>query len=189
MKHYILSAIFFIAVFTNAQVAIGKNNVTNSSVSLEFGNYTAPYGKGIVIPWINSASSMTSSEKGTIVFDTNDKIVKYKRADGTWYNLTRNETLTVEGTPNFNTTGAVNTTLQNSLSDIASAKTSIGVPPTGTNTPGILVLEETTKAMILPKVASPHLNIINPEPGTLVYDTVSKQLAVFNGTVWSFWKP
>ncbi|WP_279195775.1 hypothetical protein [Chryseobacterium indoltheticum] len=62
----------------------------------------------------------------------------------------------------------------------------IGTP---TATPGILVLEDTNKAMILPRVASPHLNIINPAPGMMVYDTTAKQLAVFNGTVWSFWKP
>ena len=31
--------------------------------------------------------------------------------------------------------------------------------------------------------------IIKPEPGTMVYDTNAKQLAVFNGTVWTFWKP
>ena len=56
-------------------------------------------------------------------------------------------------------------------------------------TPGILVLADTDKAMVLPKVASPHLNIVNPAAGMMVYDTTSKQLAVFNGTVWSFWKP
>ena len=27
--------------------------------------------------------------------------------------------------------------------------------------------------------------IIKPEPGTMVYDTNAKQLAVFNGTVWT----
>jgi len=189
MKNFIIFASFLMMTFANAQVAIGKNNVTNSSVSLEFGNYAAPHGKGIIVPWVNSSGSTSSSEKGTIVFDTNDKIVKYKKADGTWFNLTRNEILTVEGTPNFDTTGVVDTTLQNSLNDAASAKTSIGIPPSGTDTPGILVLEDTNKSMILPKVASPHLNIINPEPGTLVYDTDSKQLAVFNGKVWTFWKP
>jgi hypothetical protein len=43
--------------------------------------------------------------------------------------------------------------------------------------------------MVLPKVASPHLNIISPSAGMIVYDTIKKQLAVYNGTVWSFWKP
>ena len=39
------------------------------------------------------------------------------------------------------------------------------------------------------QVPSPHQNIINPEPGVMVYDATTKQLAVFNGKVWSFWKP
>ena len=46
-----------------------------------------------------------------------------------------------------------------------------------------------TNSMILPKVASPHLNIIKPAAGMIVYDSVSRQLAVYNGKVWSFWKP
>ena len=54
---------------------------------------------------------------------------------------------------------------------------------------GILVLENTNQAMVLPKVASPHLNILNPTPGLMVFDTASGQLAVFNGSVWTFWKP
>ena len=65
----------------------------------------------------------------------------------------------------------------------------IGANPTLDSAPGILVLTDTNKAMILPKVASPHLNIINPSAGMMAYDTVKRQLAVFNGTVWSFYKP
>ncbi|MCS4304071.1 hypothetical protein M2372_003537 [Chryseobacterium sp. BIGb0232] len=37
--------------------------------------------------------------------------------------------------------------------------------------------------MILPKMKSPHLNIINPAAGILAYDILNHQLAVFNGTV------
>ncbi|WP_426480116.1 hypothetical protein [Chryseobacterium sp. R2ACT005] len=48
---------------------------------------------------------------------------------------------------------------------------------------------DVNKAMILPKIASPHLNIVNPAAGMMVYDTTKKQLAIYNGTVWSFWKP
>ncbi|MFN8364299.1 MAG: hypothetical protein U0T78_03115 [Cloacibacterium normanense] len=64
----------------------------------------------------------------------------------------------------------------------------IGGDPSTDTTLGILVLADTNKAMVLPKAASPHLNIVNPS-GMIVYDTTKKQLAVFNGTVWSFWKP
>ncbi|WP_262707286.1 hypothetical protein [Chryseobacterium balustinum] len=41
-------------------------------------------------------------------------------------------------------------------------------------------METNNQAMVLPKVESTHLNIINPEPGTMAYDTVTKQLAVYN---------
>ena len=186
MKNIIALLTLTVSTCAFAQVAIGKSAVTNTSVSLEFGDYVAGQGKGIIVPWVTSAGSVTGAQQGTIVFDTADKIMKYRKADGSWFNLTKNETTTVEGQANYDTTGVVNTTLQASLTDKPDAKAAIGTP---TATPGILVLEDANKAMILPKVPSPHLNIINPEPGMMVYDTTSKQLAVFNGQTWAFWKP
>ena len=183
MKNIIALLTLTVSTCAFAQVAIGKSSVTNTSVSLEFGDYVAGQGRGIIVPW---ATPQTNMQQGTILFDTSDKIMKYRKADGSWFNLTKNETTTVEGQANYDTTGVVNTTLQASLTDKPDAKAAIGTP---TATPGILVLEDANKAMILPKVPSPHLNIINPEPGMMVYDTTSKQLAVFNGKVWSFWKP
>ncbi|MGX9985025.1 hypothetical protein [Soonwooa purpurea] len=32
-------------------------------------------------------------------------------------------------------------------------------------------------------------NITNPVEAMMAYDIVKKQLAVYNGSVWSFWKP
>ncbi|WP_148043492.1 hypothetical protein [Chryseobacterium sp. G0240] len=54
--------------------------------------------------------------------------------------------------------------------------------------PGVLVLESANKALILPKVAAPHLNVKNPYPGMICYDTASKSMAVFDGLKWSYWK-
>jgi len=177
-----------------AQVAIGKATISvipstttpNPSISLEFGDYVAGQGKGIVLPWVNSAAATSGSVAGTVIYDSTDKIVKYKNSATTWFNLSKNETTLVDGTANYDTTGVVNMSLQTGLTDAPTAKVSIG---TLSSTPGVLVLEDATKAMVLPKVASPHLNIVNPEPGTMAYDTVTKQLAVYNGKVWSFWKP
>ena len=183
MKNIIALLTLTVSTCAFAQVAIGKSSVTNTSVSLEFGDYVAGQARGIIVPW---ATPQTNMQQGTILFDTSDKIMKYRKADGSWFNLTKNETTTVDGQVNYDTAGVVNTTLQASLTDKPDAKAAIGTP---TATPGILVLEDDNKAMILPKVPSPHLNIINPEPGMMVYDTTSKQLAVFNGKVWSFWKP
>lgn len=53
---------------------------------------------------------------------------------------------------------------------------------------GVLVLESADKAMVLPRVASPHLNVKSPYPGMMCYDTDSKTLAVFDGTVWNYWR-
>jgi len=161
-----------ISACASAQVAIGKASVSSTAVSLEFGNEN----RGIVLPWVTNTSDVTGVVDGTIVYNTADKKVYVKYASG-WKDLS------------VDATGAVDTSLQNSLSDLDTAKVLIGGNPDTDTTPGILVLADTDKAMVLPKVASPHLNIVNPAPGMMVYDTTAKQLAVFNGTVWTFWKP
>lgn len=172
MKNIFLTTFILISACVSAQVAIGKASVSSTAVSLEFGNEN----RGIVLPWVTNTSDVTGVVDGTIVYNTTDKKVYVKYASG-WKDLS------------VDTTGAVDTSLQNSLSDLDTAKVLIGGNPDTDTTPGILVLADTDKAMVLPKVASPHLNIVNPAAGMMVYDTTSKQLAVFNGTVWSFWKP
>lgn len=173
-----------------AQVIIGNKTgnqtITNSSVSLEFGDYANARGRGFIMPWVTSVDDLSGAVNGTLAFDTKDKILKYKKAN-TWFSLTQNKTTNINGVQ-VNTTGQVNTTLQDNLSDLASAKTTIGAN-NADPAPGILVLSDANKAMVLPKVPEPHKNIINPEPGTIVYDTTNKMLAVFNGKIWFFWKP
>lgn len=170
----IITTILMTIVAANAhsQVAIGKAAVTNTSVSLEFGNAN----KGLLLPWVTSAASVSGAVDGTIIYDTSDKKVKYRKA-GSWFDLS------------VDATGIVDTAIQDPLTENPTAKMVIGTEGASDTTPGILVLSDSDKAMILPKVASPHLNIINPSSGMMVYDTTAKQLAVFNGTVWSFWKP
>ena len=177
MKNIIISMFTLFTTCAFAQVAIGKASVSSPSVSLEFGTGN----KGILLPWVTGVSTVTGAVNGTLVYNTTDKKVYVKYASG-WKDLSVDATGTTID-PINNVDGL---TLQNSLNDLDTAKVSIGTP---TSTPGILVLEDTNKAMVLPKVASPHLKIVNPSPGMMVYDTTKKQLAVFNGTVWSFWKP
>lgn len=193
-NNIIMFAFLLLGSCVMAQVAIGKASISvipstttpNPSISIEFGDYVSGQGKGIVLPWVASAAATSGSVAGTVIYDATDKIVKYKNSATTWFNLSKNETTLVDGTANYDTTGVVNAALQTGLTDAATAKVSIG---TLSSTPGVLVLEDATKAMVLPKVVSPHLNIVNPEPGTMAYDTVTKQLAIYNGKVWSFWKP
>ena len=166
-----LSIILLISTYAKAQVAVGKTSVTNTSVSLEFGIGD----KGIVLPWVTSAASVTGAVDGTFIYDLADHKVKFRKS-GVWIDLSGDAT------------GVANATVQNALTEDIKKKTVIGVN-TADATPGILVLSDTDKAMVLPNVPSPHLNIKNPTAGMMVYDTTSRQLAVFNGTVWSFWKP
>lgn len=172
MKKITITILTIIAANAYSQVAIGKASVTNPSVSLEFGSAN----KGLLLPWVTSAVSVTGAVDGTIIYDTSDKKVKYRKA-GSWFDLS------------VNNNGIVDTSIQDPLTENPTAKVVIGASGATDTTPGILVLSDTDKAMILPKVASPHLNIINPSAGMMVYDTTAKQLAVYNGTVWSFWKP
>lgn len=186
--------ILLLATFSTvafSQVAIGKaaitklsDNVTpNPGISLEFGPDTIEK-KGIVLPWVTGTSNTSpfitgytgtdAVVDGTIVYDTSDHKVKYKKS-GSWVNLS------------VDTNGTAITTLQDSKTELTTAKVVIGTA--SDSTPGILVLSDKDKAMVLPKVASPHLNIKNPAAGMIAYDTTARQLAVFNGTNWSFWKP
>ena len=160
-----------------SQVAIGKASVASPSVSLDFGTEN----RGMVLPWVTSTAAVTGVVNGTMVYDLTDKKVKVKY-NAAWKDLSIN----TQGTTVDPLTSVDGALIQNAATENTLAKSAIG---TLTSTPGILVLEDTNKAMVLPKVASPHLNIINPAPGMIVYDTFNKQLAVFNGTVWSFWKP
>jgi len=180
MRKIITISVVLLSGAIYSQVAIGKasistlsDNVTaNPNISLEFGNGN----KGIILPWVTSAGNVTGAVNGTIIYDTTDKKVKVKLNSG-WKDLS------VDGT------GVVDTTLQNSplLVESLTAKTQIGGNPATDNTPGILVLADINKAMILPKTT--YTSIVNPAPGMMIYDTTANQLAVFNGTVWSFWKP
>ena len=175
MKNIVATLSLLFATTLSAQVAIGKSSISSPAVSLEF--YDNPDNtRGIILPWVTSTAAVTGAVNGTIVYNTADRKVYVKYASG-WRDLS------------VDTTGTVTTTLQDALSDLDTAKVLIGGDPATDTTPGILVLADTNKAMVLPKVASPHLNIVNPSPGMMVYDTTKKQLAVFNGTVWSFWKP
>ena len=175
MKNIFLTLSLLFAATLSAQVAIGKATVSSPAVSLEFYD-NANNTRGIILPWVTSTAAVTGAVNGTIVYNTADRKVYVKYASG-WRDLS------------VDTTGTVTTTLQDTLSDLDTAKVLIGGDPATDTTPGILVLADTNKAMVLPKVASPHVNIVNPSPGMMVYDTTKKQLAVFNGTVWSFWKP
>jgi hypothetical protein len=217
MKKITIIFTILIASLSTAQVAIGKNGITkladgitpNPSISLEFYD-SADNKKGIVVPWASTVannpvaynsttgtgyrSMQGTVVDGTIILDLSDKKMKYRKA-GAWFDLTGSPTfpLTVKDSSDndvtFTAFNTIDSSLQDNKKEQDNAKAAIGINGATDTTTGILVLTDTDKAMALPKVASPHLNIINPSAGMMVYDTTAKQLAVYNGTVWSFWKP
>lgn len=176
MKNLFLIPLSLLPFYSLAQVAIGKATVSSPSVSLEF----SIANRGMTLPWVTSSGGTTSAVNGTMIYDLSDKKIKVKYASG-WKDLSIN----TQGTTIDPITGTDGVLIQNSEAESASAKVTIGTP---TPTPGILVLEDTNKAMILPKSNSAYLNIVNPSPGMIVYDPTTKLLSVFNGNVWTFWK-
>ncbi len=175
-----------IASLSFAQVAIGKSNISNTSVSLEFGTGN----KGIILPWANNSTGVSlpasGNKSGTFILDVNDKKVKLSKNDGTWFDLTVHNLEKPATGGNI----VINNALQTNAAfpEKTDAKTMIGGNPTTDSTPGILVLADTDKAMIPPLVTDPATNIKNPAPGMMVYDSAKKLLAVYNGTVWSYWR-
>jgi hypothetical protein len=210
MKKLTIILLGLLSIPAFSQIAVGKSAVTaGSNVSLEFYD-SSDNVKGIVVPWTSTVANNPVTYNattgvgyrgiqgtvvdGTIIFDLSDKKMKYMKA-GSWSDLTGTPTfpLTVKDGANADVTftqfNAINSTLQDNAKEVDNAKTAIGVNAATDTTNGILVLTDTDKAMVLPKVASPHLTIQSPAPGMMVFDTVKRQLAVYNGTVWSFWKP
>ena len=61
MKNIFLTIFIVGSVSIFAQVAIGKQSITNDAVSLEFGDYAVTnQARGIILPWVNSASDIVS---------------------------------------------------------------------------------------------------------------------------------
>lgn len=171
LKIQITLLVLLLSYFINAQVAIGKNSVTNNSVLLEFG--TEP--KGIILPSVDAAPQAVG---GTFIFDITDNSVKvYEEinngTNNNWTNLTENDE---PGVAHL----FVNTGTDTGEGVIIGADTS--------TKPGVLVLESTTQAMVLPQVANPHLTMPGSIAGTMVYDTASDMIAIYDGANWSYWK-
>ncbi|RLZ12233.1 hypothetical protein EAH69_01555 [Faecalibacter macacae] len=169
MKNFIY-IIFFMSSFSNAQMAIGKPEVSGSSTLLDFDD-SATNTKGILLPTVTDASTVPTNN-GTFIYDILTKQVKMYENDA-WINLTSE--------------GNTNSLIINSAAE-KPGNTGVIIGSETSPVEGILVLESSNKAMILPKIADPHLNVKSPYPGMMCYDTVSNTLAVFDGSNWNYWK-
>jgi hypothetical protein len=151
-----------------AQIAIGKQTVDGSSTVLDFDNVSGNT-KGLILP-ATAGLPTGSLVNGTLIFDTADNKVKVYEND-TWKSLS----------DAGNSSAVI-------VNNSAESGKGVIMGEASSTADGVLVLESQDKAMILPKVAAPHLNVKNPYPGMICYDTTSKTLAIFDGSVWNYWK-
>lgn len=164
---YIIGA-FLIGLTVNAQAVIGKTTPQGSGIV----DFNVGDKAGIVLPWVTTLPTGTALTGGVMLFDANLKKVVYYN-DTAWVDLSRK-------------TGAVDLSIQASVPEAATKGTVVGAESSSVD--GVLVLESADKALILPRIVSPHLNIVKPMAGTICYDTVKKMVCVYNGTEWTFWK-
>lgn len=171
---FLVSICFYLFCFTTdifgQQVIIGtKQQFSSTSSILEFPDNDT---RGMVLPKVNG-TLVTNAVGGTLIYDSVDKKIKYSTGGANWVDLSINE-------------GQVNTSDQDNLKEVAGARALIGNDPS-VSVEGVLVLDSTSKAMVLPRVESPHLKMLSPATGTIVYDTKSNMICVFNGKEWAFW--
>ena len=166
MKKIIFTVLMLITNFTTySQVGIETTTI-HPDVLLDF---PSGQNKGIVLPMVETLPTGSSATNGTFLIDKIDGRVKV-RQNGIWVNLTKSSNLS-----------------SYSVNPSADSYDGVIIGDTSSSASGVLVLESTNKALMLPKVASPHLNIKSPYPGLICYDTVKNSIAVFNGESWYYW--
>lgn len=162
--------------FSQAQVIIGDQTGTASNKTSVLLEFAAGQNKGIILPYVRTMP--TTPTEGTILVDSSNATnVAIRYYNGSWKDLSNGNKADISTALNN----------QPTVIEDTNSKAIIGASSSSAN--GVLVLESTTKAMVLPQVASTD-DIINPAPGMMVYiNGTNKRLAVFNGSKWTFWAP
>lgn len=168
MKNISIALAFTVSTGSLAQVAIEKPMINGTSTILDFNSVPGNV-KGLILP-STSGVATGALDNGTFIFDITDLKVKVYE-NNVWKPLSDAGNLG---------TITVNDSAERGKGVI------IGAPSSAAD--GVLILESLNKAMILPQIATPHLNVKSPYPGMICYDTASKSLAVFDGSVWNYWK-
>lgn len=167
MKYTISTIIaLFLTITVQAQVAIEKESITNSSVILEFDDVrtTPSKQKSLILPVLDNLSGIPSNQAGTLALNAADNTVMLQRNNGVWEIIS---TSTVD----FESPTAAELNGGSIIGDQANAPD------------GVLVLNSTTQAMILPHVTKVE-DVAEPEVGAWVYDVQRKALAFYNGENW-----
>lgn len=176
-KFFVLLTLAFAGVTLNAQTAIEMRTPSSASAVLDFARGTT---KGIVLPAVETMPATPAN--GTFLFDKTAQAIKMYQ-NGTW--------MLLSGTGDNTKVAPYSGTVDNGRQTIIGSRTTKvynGTAFVDGAVDGVLVLESSNKALVLPHVSNPHLNIKSPLAGTMCYDTDRKALAVFDGKVWNYWK-
>lgn len=164
----ITSLFLMIPLFSISQVGIGTDTVPESTI-LTF----AQDNRGIILPAVTSAPIGLNESKngGTFIFDSSDSKVKvFEGETGAWIALSG--------------TGSTTAIVSNGATETGNG---VIIGSETTEAQGVLVLEASDKAMILPKINKPEETVKSAYPGMLCYDTSRKSLAVYDGVNWNYW--
>ena len=72
------------------------------------------------------------------------------------------------------------------LSISASAYTQVGIGTSNPDTSALLDISSTTQGLLIPRMTNVERQAIsNPQPGLMVFDTVSVTFMVYNGSGWT----
>ncbi|KPE51588.1 hypothetical protein [Chryseobacterium indologenes] len=191
MKNSIIISLL-LSGLVKSQVVLGGDAGTAADKTSVLLDFAASQNKGIVVPYVETlpADNSAQSKPGTIIFDVSGNTeykVKVKNTNNTspsWTDLSGQSgySSAVEN---------IVKTAQASLTDVSSAKVIIGANASAAD--GILILESSNKAMVLP-IVSDYTAIKNPAPGMIAFlkpgtDPSRYRLIIFNGQKWSFWAP
>lgn len=178
----ILLSVLFSIHHLQAQMVIGKEEVDGAGIL----DFVLGENKGILLPILTELPTQPSN--GTIIFnnvdgDTNKlKVMVFENND--WKSLSDEGALSIISENGENLT----TPYVENRSEETGEGVILGEYDENQVANGVLVLESTDKALILPKVVDPHLQVKSPRAGTILYDLTTKSLVVFDGKVWNYWQ-
>lgn len=190
MKKLLLLIMLPVSNLLFSQLVIGNETGTAADKTSVLLDFAQGQNKGIILPYTRTVPSGQRLAEGTLILDASNPlkakvklyngIVTPESPDG-WLDLSSGNEADVSSAM----TGQPDA---DAVTESPVAQVIIGAD--NSEADGVLVLESEDHAMILPMVDSTD-DIVNPAPGMIVYINRegAKRLAVFNGAVWTYWKP
>lgn len=181
---FFILALISTTAWLNAQVGIERTEeplVRGSGLLDFYGNgSTLLANKGILLPRVNNTSDI-QTVGGAMALNLNSGNVEfYNPGMNAWVPLTKTAANNLVGNEHAGTPNTYSETAENAGVAISDGTGDTTVPD------GVLALESSQRALILPQVAD-ATQLASPKAGLICYDMASQSIAVFNGTEWSFW--